>query len=72
MQNLAHNAVRADINNCIAAVCCLTTSHGVLLAPTFLVEQNGGDQDGHLNHNGYEKLQRLMESDDLQESSTSM
>lgn len=46
-------------------VCCLTTCCGVFLGPTFLVEQNGGDQDHHLHHNGYEGLQRLVESDDL-------
>ncbi|KAF3851369.1 hypothetical protein F7725_013141 [Dissostichus mawsoni] len=34
----------------------------------FLIEQNDGHQDDHLDHYGDEGLQRLMEADDLQQS----
>lgn len=45
---------------------CRLTCWGVFLGATFLVEQDGSDQDYHLNHDGDEGLQGLMESDDLQ------
>lgn len=50
----------------ITAVCCLTTCWGVFLGTTFLIEQNGSNQDYHLNHDCNKGLQGLMESDDLQ------
>lgn len=45
---------------------CLTTCCGGFLGSAFLVEEDGGDQDNHLDHNDGEGLQRLVERDDLQ------
>lgn len=44
---------------------CPTTCGRVSLGSAFLVEQDGGDQDNHLNHDDGEGLQRLVERDDL-------
>lgn len=43
----------------------LTCRIVVRLGPTFLIEQDGSDQDDHLDHDDYEGLQGLINSDDL-------
>lgn len=48
----------------------LTTFRGFLLGAALLVEQDGGDEDHHLHHDGDEGLQRLVERDDLEAAGT--
>lgn len=48
----------------------LTTFCGFLLGAAFLIQQDGSNEDHHLNHNGNEGLQRLIERDDLQAAGT--
>lgn len=55
------------INRIVVSVHRLRTCGGGFLGPTPLVEQNGGDQDDHFDHDGDEGLERLLEADDLQQ-----
>lgn len=51
------------VSFCGLTTCCAVFGPGL----TLLIEQDGSHQDDHLNHDGYERLQRLPEGDDLQQ-----